>query len=79
MARDNGQGIFTMDIISHTAAMDGLESMKESLQVVIDSSTATAANKIKASGMVRASRDKKHLLLGLSNFMLSHSGLKTIR
>jgi hypothetical protein len=79
MARDNGQGVFTMAIISRIAAMDDFAAMKKDLQKVIEDSSATLGNKIKATGMVHAARDKKHLLLGMSNFMLSHSGLKTIR
>lgn len=77
MARDNGQGIFTMDFIQKVEKMP----FNEAVQAAIDRinlSTATEANKMKATQMVTKCGSVNRLLLGMSNFSLSHQGLKTL-
>lgn len=79
MARDFGQGVFTMDIISHVATMSDIAAAKVYAHDAVQASNATSMNKIKAAGMINKAHNSKALLLGMSNFMLSHSGLKTIK
>lgn len=79
MARDNGQGMFTMDFINEVAVMKDLVAAKAKVQQHIDASTASDANKRAATTMVYNSRALKNLVLGLGNFTLSHMGMKTYR
>jgi len=77
MARDNGQGIFTMDFIGSIQAMPLADASKLALEV-IELSAAVPSNKTKASAMIQSSRTMKNLMIGMSNFSLSHQGLKTL-
>ena len=77
MARDNGQGIFSMDFIKKVENMTYNEAIQAALDR-INLSTATEANKMKATQMVTKCISVNRLLLGMSNFSLSHQGLKTL-
>ena len=78
MAQDFGQGIFTMEFIKSVEDLDLIDA-KAKAYSLIHSSTANVVNRQKATKMLNDSRTMKNLLLGMSNFMLSHSGLKTVR
>ena len=75
MKRDNGQGMFTMDFITQVSRLPRLEDAKAAAHLVIDGSTATDANKEKARSMIFKATSLRSLLLGMSNFSLSHQGL----
>ena len=75
MKRDNGQGMFTMDFITTVSRMSGLPEAKGAAHGLIDASMATDVNKQKARAMVANSTSVRTLLLGMSNFSLSHQGL----
>lgn len=79
MARDNGQGMFTMAFINEVAGIRDLEKAKARTLEVVEASAATPENKEKGRRMVAQSPSLKHLVLGLGNFTLSHMGMKTIR
>ena len=79
MAHDHGQGIFTMEFIGSIAALKDVEAGRVLALEHIENSSATAQNKLKAVGMVHKSHTLKNLLLGMSNFSLSHQGLKAVR
>ena len=78
MSRDNGQGIFSMTFISGLQAMP-LGLAQESARQHVVASTATAANKAKAEKAIQTARSTNALMLALSNFSLSHQGMKVIR
>lgn len=75
MKRDNGQGMFTMDFITQVSRIPRLEDAKVATHLVIDGSTATDANKGKARSMIFKATSLRSLLIGMSNFSLSHQGL----
>jgi hypothetical protein len=79
MTRDNGQGIFSMVAINDVATMKSLNEAKGAAYTLIEASAATAQNKKKASDMVSCTASVKALIFGMTNFSLSHQGLKTIR
>lgn len=81
MAHDHGQGIFTMAVIGSIAAAmkEPLDTQKAIALNAIESSTATMLNKLKATGMVNASRSHKMLMIGMANYSLSHQGMKVSR
>lgn len=81
MAKDHGQGIFTMEVIGSiaAAAKEPLEAQKAIAIKAIDESTATMQNQLKARGMVHAAHSHKALMLGMANYSLSHQGMKTFR
>lgn len=78
MARDNGQGIFTMDFIK-SIERKPLPDAKVLALDVVNASPATPANKQKATTMLNNSNTLTKLLIGMSNFSLSHQGLKSMR
>ena len=78
MTRDFGQGMFTMPEITAISNMATLAEAKEAAYAIIMASTANADNKTKARAMVAKAMSLKSLLLGMSNFSLSHMGLATI-
>lgn len=78
MARDHGQGIFDMTDINLVASMSSLPNAKAIATAAVDRSTATDANKQKAMRMIHNSQTVKALMFGMTNFSLSHQGLKTI-
>jgi hypothetical protein len=75
MARDNGQGMFTMDFINEVSRMKSLPDAKAAVHNVIDASTANDTNKQKAVSMVSKATSLRSLLVSLANFSLSHQGL----
>jgi len=79
MTRDNGQGIFTMTTINNIAATKNLNDARTAAHTIIEASTATVQNKKKAGEMVAKCASVKSLIFGMTNFSLSHQGLKIIR
>ena len=78
MARDNGQGIFTMDFINEIAVLKDLAAAKAKATALIDVSTANDTNKQKAMRMVHNARTCNNLVFGMTNFSLSHQGMKVL-
>ena len=76
--KDFGQGIFTMPEITAISNMNTLSEAKAAAHAIITASSAKPENKAKAAAMVNSSTNLKRLLLGMSNFSLSHQGLKRI-
>ncbi len=72
--RDNGQGMFTMDFISRCQGLPFSQALQAAREIV-DTSTATDANKQKAHAMINKARTTNALLFGMVNFSLSHQGL----
>jgi hypothetical protein len=71
--------MFSMDFITEVSAVKDLSAAKAKVQQHIDASQANDANKRTATTMVYNSHTVKNLLLGMSNFTLSHMGMKSIR
>lgn len=78
MSRDNGQGIFTMNFISSLQAMALRQAQDLAVQQV-DICSASLSNKVKATKAIQSARSTNALMLALSNFSLSHQGMKVIR
>ncbi len=78
MSRDFGQGIFDMEFINDVASITDLTKAKSMAFEKIESTTATPENKAKAKSMVMRSATHSKLLFGMTNFSLSHQGLKAI-
>jgi hypothetical protein len=78
MSKDFGQGIFEMRLIRDLEKVTNLELAKQQAQEAVDNSLATAKNKAAATAMISKSRNVKSLLFGMTNFSLSHQGLKLI-
>lgn len=78
MSKDFGQGIFDMEFINHVGTIKDVIAAKKAAIEKIDGSPATDKNKKKASAMVHKSRTVTELLFGMTNFSLSHQGLKRI-
>ena len=78
MSRDFGQGIFDMEFINSIAAVKDLTQAKAKAFEKIESTNATDENKAKAKSMVSRSATLSKLLFGMTNFSLSHQGLKAI-
>jgi hypothetical protein len=76
VARDNGQGMFSMEFITEVSTMKDLVAAKAKVQQHIDESKATDPNKQAATMMVYNSRALKNLVIGMSNFSLAHMGLR---
>ena len=82
MAKDFGQGLFTMDQITRISTIRELGPMKTAALMLLESeqnAKVTEANRHKARSMISTAPSVKSLLLGLSNFSLSHQGLKVLR
>jgi len=79
MARDNGQGMFTMDFINEIAVMKDLVAANAKVLEVINGSTAADTNKEKGRRLIDQSRTLNQLVLGMGNFTLSHLGMKKFR
>ena len=75
MARDNGQGMFTMPFICEIADAKDLPTAKAKTLAAIEASTATNDNKDKARRMVNQAGSLTKLVLGLGNFNLAHQGM----
>ncbi len=76
MARDNGQGMFSMEFINECVSIRDIAALKAKVTAHIDVSGATDANKQKAMRMVHNARTVNNLIFGMSNFSLAHQGLK---
>lgn len=77
MTRDNGQGIFTMDFITKVESMTFNEAVLATFDL-INTSSATEANKMKATQMVNKAISVRQLMQGMVNFSLSHQGMKVL-
>lgn len=78
MSRDFGQGIFDMEFINSISKVKDLTHAKSMAFEKIESTNATDENKAKAKSMVSRSATLTKLLFGMTNFSLSHQGLKTL-
>jgi hypothetical protein len=78
MARDNGQGIFSMAAINDIAALRNTSEAQKIACAIIEASSANPQNK-KAADMVAKSSTVKALIFGMTNFSLSHQGMPVIR
>lgn len=79
MSKDYGQGIFDMEFINNISKIKDLTLAKSMAYEKIESTNATDENKAKAKTMVSKSATLSKLLFSMTNFSLSHQGLKTIR
>ena len=77
MARDFGQGIFTMEFISSIEKLD-LATARSKAHDVVQASSATDKNKQKAAAMLDKASNVTKLMLGMSSFSLAHQGLKVL-
>lgn len=68
-----------MDFINAVSRMKTVEEAKVAAHQAVDASAANDANKGKANTMVMRSRSIRELVFGMSNFSLSHMGMKVIR
>lgn len=78
MAKDFGQGIFTMPFITKIAGLTDLETAKHYALQEIEDSPANFDNKTKAVKLVQSAKNIRAFVIAMSNFSLSHQGLKTI-
>ena len=78
MNTDFGQGIFDMDFINNVSKIKDLTLAKSMAYEKIESSIATSENRVKAKSMVSRSATLSKLLFGMTNFSLSHQGLKAL-
>lgn len=79
MNKDFGEGIFDMEFINQAYALGDLTAAKTAAFEKIKASSANDTNKTKASAMVSRSATLSKLIHGMTNFSLSHQGLKAIR
>lgn len=79
MSKDFGQGIFTMDFITEISKMKDLTEAKKMVTAVIDLSTANDENVEKAHALVAKARSIHNLIFSMTDFSLSHQGLKVIK
>jgi hypothetical protein len=79
MSQDHGQGIFTMEFINAASRMKSIEEAKVAAHKVVDDATCTDANRAKASTLVMRSRHVRELIQAMTNWSLSHQGLKVLR
>lgn len=81
MSKDHGQGIFTIAILTKIAerSQASLDVQKDIASRAILESSATDENKRKATAMVLKATSHRSLMLGMSNFSLSHQGMKVLR
>lgn len=77
--KDFGPGIFDMEFINEMNALDSINDIKTAAMAKIDASSANEDNKKKARSMIQLASSKMKLLMGMTNFSLSHQGLKAIR
>ena len=78
MTKDFGQGIFTMPFITKIASMKDLSAAKQLAMQEIENASANADNKAKAIKLVRDAKTMVAFAISMSNFSLSHQGLKTL-
>jgi hypothetical protein len=80
MSQDFGQGIFTMGTITRVSKCKTLGEAKGiALEAVMSSETALPKNRIKAERLCHATRSVSELAIAMTNFSLSHQGLKVLR
>jgi hypothetical protein len=80
MSQDFGQGIFTMDTITTVSKTRDLSLAKGIANAKIDASTTALPKNIeKARALVLNARSVSKLAIDMSNFSLSHQGMKVIR
>lgn len=77
--KDFGPGIFDMEFINEMNALDSINDIKTAAMAKIDASSANEDNKKRARSMIQLASSKMKLLMGMTNFSLSHQGLKAIR
>lgn len=77
--KDFGPGIFDMEFINEMNELTNTEQIKAKAMDKINASSATEDNKKKARAMIHFANTKTKLLMGMTNFSLSHQGLKAIR
>lgn len=78
MSRDNGEGVFDMSFITNISKFTDLQDAKRTSLDRVEASTANAKNKDKARALVIKSNSINALIFGMTNFSLSHQGMKTI-
>lgn len=78
MSKDHGQGIFTMDVIKRCDELAFGDAIVYA-EMIVQQSSAKPENKAKAMKMIAHSHNRNTLLLRMSSFNLSHSGMKVIR
>ena len=76
---DHGQGIFDMVFINDVNAIKDIIAAKTAAYDKIDASKATDENKRKAKAMVAKAANVKALIFGMTNFSLSHQGMKVVK
>jgi hypothetical protein len=80
MSKDHGQGIFTMDVITSVSKCKILgEAKGRALEAITSNETALLKNRIKAERLCHAARSVSELAIAMTNFSLSHQGLKVLR
>lgn len=80
MTKDYGPGIFSMSTITTVVKTRELQLAKSIAEAEVDAnSTATEKNRIAAKAMILKSRSTLALGTGMTNFSLSHQGLKVLR
>lgn len=77
--KDFGPGIFDMEFINEMNELTSMNDIKTAAMAKIDASSAHEDNKKKARSMIQLANSKMKLLMGMTNFSLSHQGLKAIR
>ncbi len=78
-AKDFGQGIFDMEFINQVNDEKDFGKQKAMSIAKVKGSSATDANKTKAINMINFAKNSKGLIMGMTNFSLSHQGLKTLK
>jgi hypothetical protein len=80
MSHDHGEGLFNMALINEVSKIRDIWEARGVVAAVIDqNTTATQKNVNAARVLVSKARSVHELLIAMSNFSLSHQGLKTIR
>lgn len=80
MSQDFGQGIFMMPMITFVSKQKDLGLAKDYARAVVDDdAVAIPKNKEKARAMIEKSRTVIGLAQGMTNFSLSHQGMKVLR
>lgn len=77
--KDFGEGIFDMEFINTVNDEKDFRVAKQMAYDKIEASKVKDENKRKATAMVAYANNKPKLLFGMTNFSLSHQGLKAIR
>lgn len=79
MSKDYGQGIFSMELITTVSKTRDIGLAKSIVLATIDADEhALPKNKEKARIMVSQCRSITTLAINMSNFSLSHQGLKVV-